>query len=42
MHAVVQHEERPAEYPEGVLSAQFAVLDIDVELLGEAVLPPAR
>ena len=39
--AVVQDQEREAEHPERVLGAQLAVLDVDVELLGEAVAPRA-
>ena len=34
---VVQHQERKPEDPEGVLGPQLAVVDVDVELLGEAV-----
>ena len=33
----MQHQEREAEHPEGVLGPQLAVLDVHVELLGEAV-----
>jgi hypothetical protein len=33
----MRHEERKAEDPEGVLSLQLAVVDVDVELLGKAV-----
>ncbi len=35
--AVVEDEERQPEDPEGVLGPQLVVLDVDVELLGEAV-----
>jgi hypothetical protein len=37
VHPVVQHHERKAEDPERVLGAQFAVLHVHVELLGEAL-----
>jgi hypothetical protein len=33
----VEDEEREPEDPEGVLGAQFIVLDVDVELFGEAM-----
>ena len=36
MHPVVQHHEWKAEDPERVLRTQFAVLQVHVELLGEA------
>src|SRR6516164_4654645 len=36
VYPVVEHEERQPEDREGVLGAQFAVLDVDVELFGEA------
>ena len=35
--AVVEDEEREPEDPEGVLGAQFVVLDVHVELFGEAM-----
>ena len=35
--AVVEDEEREPEDPEGVLGAQLVVLDVDVELFGEAM-----
>ena len=36
-HPVVQHQEREAEHPEGVLGPQLIAVDVDVQLLGEAV-----
>ena len=33
----MQDEEREAEHRERVLGAQFTVVEVDVELLGEAV-----
>jgi hypothetical protein len=37
VHAVVEQQEREPEDPEGMLGPQFVVLDVDVELLGEAL-----
>src|SRR5262249_61956558 len=37
VHPVVEHEERQPEDGESMLGPQFAVLDIDVELFGEAL-----
>src|SRR6266545_1171007 len=37
VQAVVEHQEGKPEDPERMLGPQFVVLDVDVELLGEAV-----
>ena len=33
--AVVQHQERQAEHPEGMGGTQFVVLDVHIQVLGE-------